>query len=517
MLLTAVLWAVVISVARTEIPVTVEVPKDKDAAYSIPDPGEDLSLTIKPDDPKHYEMKSSKPGMQDESDAVQWTGPPPDKPQPKDAHVYKIGAVLSSKEYVSIHGELQPKSTGGSGSPSPTPTPIPFDVNVPSVDIDFDGMEKPEDEGKEESEGGIVLVNNDDDNDNQQVDKDETSTVTGENDLKKFIIRKIQPDKKINPAAELKLEVTEGADKIKLWESSEKGSQPVTMPATYKNADLPKTLWVEGVAASTAVRDVSIKASYTFSGGKVAEDIVKITSLPVQFSVTAIADRTGPAFANLTVSGWHLLATATVPNIPGVSNQISCGILRDMQFESTKTVSGPHPLSLDVKTPGFQSGKTSGIYLYDMACSAASVNLSPLPQTMIPATAGAPMVTSDSNSITWRLDKDTPYLGVTQQQFPYTISVSDENHARYFLFVQFGNATPTIVSEVDCSSRNYFSATQTNGLTTDLTQTPSPISWCIPTAGQALEGGPAKNTPVKHDRTGLLDSAASRYLDNYWQ
>ena len=123
------------------------------------------------------------------------------------------------------------------------------------------------------------------------------------------------------------------------------------------------------------------------------------------------------------------------------------------------------------------------------------------------------MVTSNSNSITWHLDTDTPGLGVTQQQFPYTLFVSDEVHARYFLFVKVGNADTKIVSEADCYYRNYFSATQVSGTTTALTQQTDPnVSWCIPKSGKSVQGGPVKTQPVMHDRTGVLDSAALRWL-----
>ena len=50
------------------------------------------------------------------------------------------------------------------------------------------------------------------------------------------------------------LKATAGGNKIKLWQSSTKGSSPITLPKIYAiPADLPKYLYVEGVETSSSV------------------------------------------------------------------------------------------------------------------------------------------------------------------------------------------------------------------------------------------------------------------------
>jgi len=262
-------------------------------------------------------------------------------------------------------------------------------------------------------------------------------------------------------------------------------------------------------------RTANAAGQSTTSSSESATILVAGILVPITFTVTAPVNPNAPKFViadqapgqplQYQVNGWEFLATASIPNISGVSDQIKCGVLRDMQFECTKNVTGSNSLRVDIKTPAFQSGKTTGTFVFDTPCSSESVFTSPLPAHMRPTT-DTEFVTSDVKTITWHLDNDTPALGVTPQQLPNTISVSDEIHDRYYLFVQVGNANPTIVSEIECGYKSLFTAVQSGGVTTTLTQQPYPISWCKPDTGKTLQGGTVKHKPVTHSSAAQSDA-----------
>lgn len=245
---------------------SVAVPEETCAAYVVPADGSDLQLTIT----KGSGVKkilSADTSLQDASDSVQWLRDSPAENGPADQYVFKIGAVRSSQEYVSIHGTFQREGGGGDGG---TSTPSTFDVDVPGVDIDIDGVT----EENEETTGGCIAWNGDDDNHNQTPDKEESGAVAGENDLLKITIGKVEPSTRLTGT--VTLSASAGGEKIKLWTSATKEA-PVTLPKTYATpSELPKDLWVEGVAASGAERDVELKVSYT-NKGKTTEDKVKLT------------------------------------------------------------------------------------------------------------------------------------------------------------------------------------------------------------------------------------------------
>jgi hypothetical protein len=233
------------------------------AAFIVPDPGATLTLTINA--ASSNELVESAVVPSDTGDMDLWS---PSNISGAGPHVYTSGTVLSSREWLRIHGKYKPTGgTGGGGGTLPE-----FDVDVPAADIDIAGVA----EDKEESHGGFVLLNDDDDNKNGTADKAENGTVNSENDLLKVTIQKVQSATRFSGT--VTLTASTGGDKIKIWKSATKGMQ-IMLPKTYSTpGDLPKDLWVEGIAASSAAREVELKVSYkTPTGNRTTEDTVKLT------------------------------------------------------------------------------------------------------------------------------------------------------------------------------------------------------------------------------------------------
>jgi len=116
---------------------------------------------------------------------------------------------------------------------------------------------------KKLSIGAVTAANLNDTDGDGKVDKDDdvvkaaavNPTGTNEVDLMKLVINPLAA-----PAGgKVKLEAT-GGD-IKLWEKSTKETA-IALPAEFNVGDLPKTVWIEARAISTAVRDIGLKASY---------------------------------------------------------------------------------------------------------------------------------------------------------------------------------------------------------------------------------------------------------------
>ncbi len=111
-----------------------------------------------------------------------------------------------------------------------------------------------------------------------------TGTVTDEDDLVAVTLQKVLPTDLTGPVT---LSTPAGGARVKVWESSTKGVE-VTLPKAYNTpGDLPKTLYVEGVAASDEQRDVELKLECT-QAGTTCSDKVKITVVSVDLSATAL-------------------------------------------------------------------------------------------------------------------------------------------------------------------------------------------------------------------------------------
>jgi len=143
---------------------------------------------------------------------------------------------------------------GESGDRDDSDETATIHVTVVKPDLDIAGTT----EETEETLGGFVALNDDDDDDDDVVDKDDAS-VAGEDDLITITLQQVLPTGlpatdtvKITWTNDTKIDVFEGSDK----------SDPVTSSATFQLSALPKTLYVEGDAASGPVRDIEIKLEY---------------------------------------------------------------------------------------------------------------------------------------------------------------------------------------------------------------------------------------------------------------
>ncbi len=153
------------------------------------------------------------------------------------------------------------------------------------IDANFDASITDADDSIEESAGGVVGLNNDDDNGNSTADKDDTGTVGGENDLEPIGLL-------LEPASlssgTLKLEAVSGGSKIKVWETTTKGTEvPLPKVWTLGTDTIPATLYVEGVQVSgTSPRDVGLKLVYE-NGTPVCDDQITLTVTTNAFQIFA--------------------------------------------------------------------------------------------------------------------------------------------------------------------------------------------------------------------------------------
>lgn len=221
---------------------TIHIPSEQYAAYKVPDPGDDLQLDLVADD--GVEIMTSEVQMEDAEDSVLWQRTLATSTK----HTYRIGLVLSSREWVWIKGKYRKAGVGdGSGG-----LPPEFNAVVPGVDLDVEGV----DEDVEESGGAMLCVSN---------------------GMKTVTIYKVQPVSRF-PLASVKFEG--GGGKVKVWANADKTGL-VTLPKTYAASALPKTLWLEGISPSASIRDTELKASCTCPNGEVTEDKVKLTVIKV--------------------------------------------------------------------------------------------------------------------------------------------------------------------------------------------------------------------------------------------
>jgi hypothetical protein len=86
---------------------------------------------------------------------------------------------------------------------------------------------------------------------------------------------------------EIKLEATAAGTKIRVWTNATKGTQ-VTLPEIWdlSSEQPPSTSYVEGYATSDAVRDVTVRLSYSVGGQTNAQDELKVTVTHVDLSAT---------------------------------------------------------------------------------------------------------------------------------------------------------------------------------------------------------------------------------------
>ncbi len=180
-------------------------------------------------------------------------------------------------------------------------------VTVVQVDLDMAGV----DDEKEESEGGFIALNDDDDDENQQEDGGQTPGVANEDNLVQIALHKVLPTDRTGSL------YLEGDDGLMVWENSDRTS-PVYLPACYNTpGDLPATLYVEGIAGSSSVRDMELNLSYNV-GGKTFEDTVQITVVDVQsVAVDEAADSDTHKIASVIATGKPKEHFVTVKGLAG--------------------------------------------------------------------------------------------------------------------------------------------------------------------------------------------------------
>jgi hypothetical protein len=129
------------------------------------------------------------------------------------------------------------------------------------VDGDMDGV-KDDDYHfptvtEEITPGGFIAVNDDDDNGNGKPDNEESGTVSGEDDLVGMQLS-VAPDcPRYGGQVELSVGGVPGAASVKIWSSSEKGTQIIPNGDEYKYSwpadddSLPDTVYIEGLNSTT--------------------------------------------------------------------------------------------------------------------------------------------------------------------------------------------------------------------------------------------------------------------------
>jgi len=154
-------------------------------------------------------------------------------------------------------------------------------VYVFEMDLDIDGVNDED----EVDLGGFICLNDDDDNNNGTPDKDETGTVSGEDDLVAIYLSYLPSD--LYPGyVELQVPYS---NSIKVWESSEKGTLVIDEDNRTKRWSVgsqPSTLYVEGCSAGSA----DLWLLYTpdgqnYPGGDQNHDKVKFNVIKVDIDM----------------------------------------------------------------------------------------------------------------------------------------------------------------------------------------------------------------------------------------
>lgn len=156
-----------------------------------------------------------------------------------------------------------------------------FTVERP--DIDMDGVVH----AARQNPGGFVCVNKDDDDKNGVPDKDDAIAAPGvEDDLVAITIDKLPKEGSVT------FSVAQGGDKVRVWEPAAGNANlkgGVVNSKSYQAADLPKKLWVEGIKASGALRDVRLEVKDDDSG---CTSVLLVTVVEVDLKAS-MHDRSG--------------------------------------------------------------------------------------------------------------------------------------------------------------------------------------------------------------------------------
>ena len=155
---------------------------------------------------------------------------------------------------VTLRAQVDPEPECCEGDGVPTvEAEITIQV-VDPVDLAFGGLA----DADEVTIGAFLCVNNDDDNGNGTADKDDVGPTVGEDDLMPVTIT-LDPAR----AGSVTLAVAPPSELLRFYENSDRsGEFPLPHTWTDPATELPKTLYVEGLARSTAVRDAELSATF---------------------------------------------------------------------------------------------------------------------------------------------------------------------------------------------------------------------------------------------------------------
>ncbi|MCX6345239.1 MAG: right-handed parallel beta-helix repeat-containing protein [Armatimonadetes bacterium] len=236
-------------------------------------------------------------------------------------------------------------------------------ITVVDVDIDTDSnndgaIDSQDDPIEENLPGRIITYNTDDDNFNDVPDKDESGTLTGENDLAQ--IKLAYGSSSGITGRKVTLLASSGGDKIKVWSTSTKGSQ-IVLPYIIDSNAVPSVLYVEGVGVGEATLDIVLalsdntelvrdKAKFTvrdtarpYVSGYLADTQPDPSKVNFTFtfneavcgfegSDVTIGGTASPTIVSVVDSGDHMSYTATVSgmtNDGSVTAMIADGVAQD--------------------------------------------------------------------------------------------------------------------------------------------------------------------------------------------
>jgi hypothetical protein len=223
-----------------------------------------------------------------------------------------IGVIDADGSFVATEaGEGEVKATYGGVTESVSIRVVNVDLKVYNGGSDLDNGEESGDEGSEvlnsdeENVGAYILVNWDDDDGDGNINNDgvwtrepipdseevpsspgDIITIEDEDTLAK-LIPTIEP---LPNAGTVEIEISSGVNKVKLWTASTKGRQ-ITLIGGKKTWDFANSsekadfqtvtkngIWIEGIEASAAERDVTLVLRYKDSRGQeICTDTVKDT------------------------------------------------------------------------------------------------------------------------------------------------------------------------------------------------------------------------------------------------
>ena len=154
-------------------------------------------------------------------------------------------------------------------------------VTVVDIELDINGLA----DNVEESQGRYLGLNDDDDNGNGQPDKDDPGPVSGEDDLVALTLGRSPV---VNRGT---VRMSGGSGKIKVWTTSKKGTEVVLpKPWTLATETLPATVYLEGVAASGAERDIDLLLTWEEPERFACEDKVKATVVEIDLDIDGVTD-----------------------------------------------------------------------------------------------------------------------------------------------------------------------------------------------------------------------------------